>query len=70
MQEAIIRIEGMSCQHCVMQVQKAIQTLAGIGESEVTIGTATVHYDETQVRREEIEAAITAAGYEVKRTAG
>lgn len=66
MREAIIKIEGMSCQHCVMQVEKALRTLAGMRDSEVSIGTATVHYDETQVKREEIEAAIEAAGYQVK----
>lgn len=66
MQEAIIKIEGMSCQHCVMQVNKALKTLNGIGKSEVDIGTATVHYDETQVKKEDIVAAIEAAGYKVR----
>jgi len=67
MQEAIIKIEGMSCQHCVMQVKKALGTLGGISDSDVGIGTATVHYDESRVKKEEIEAAVEAAGYKVKR---
>lgn len=66
MNEAIIKIEGMSCQHCVMQVKKAIQTLGGIEDAAVNIGSATVHYDENKVKKEDIEAAIEAAGYEVK----
>jgi copper chaperone len=66
MQEAIIKIDGMSCQHCVMQVKKALGTL-GINDADVDIGTAKVHYDETQVKKEEIEAAVEAAGYKVRR---
>lgn len=69
MREAIIEIEGMSCEHCVMQVKKALKTLSGIGDSDVTIGAATVHFDETLVKREDIEAAIEAAGYKVSQVA-
>jgi copper chaperone len=67
MQEAIIKIDGMSCQHCVMQVKKALGTLGGVKDSDVEIGTATVHFDESQVKKEEIEAAVEAAGYQVRR---
>jgi copper chaperone len=67
MQEAIIKIDGMSCQHCVMQVKKALGTLSGINDADVDIGTATVHYDEAQVKKEDIEAAVEAAGYTVRR---
>jgi copper ion binding protein len=69
MEEAIIKIEGMSCQHCVMQVEKALGTLPGVWDSHVTIGSAVVHYDESAVKKEEIEAAIEAAGYRVKKEA-
>jgi len=67
MMEASINIEGMSCQHCVMSVKKAIGTLDGISEANVTIGNATVRFDETKVKRVDVEAAIEAAGYRVKR---
>ncbi len=63
MAEAIIKVEGMSCGHCVMRVKKAVETLAGIAEADVNIGTARVKYDESKVKREEIEKAIEAAGY-------
>ena len=66
MRQAIISIEGMSCEHCVIQVQKALGMLKGIEDADVTIGTATVHYDEELVKREDMEAAIEAAGYEVR----
>ena len=60
-----IKIEGMSCQHCVMRVKKAFETLPGIAELDVKIGTAAVTYDELMVKREDLEAAVEAAGYNV-----
>jgi len=65
MAEATIKIEGMSCGHCVMRVKKAVETLTGISEADVSIGTARVKYDEAKVNREDVEKAIEAAGYKV-----
>mgnify|MGYP000871082130 CR=1 FL=1 len=67
MAEANIKIEGMSCQHCVMAVKKAIGGLKGIDNAEVSIGSAAVKYDETKIKNEEIEAAIEKAGFKVSR---
>jgi copper chaperone len=67
MAEATIRITGMSCQHCVMAVKKAIGGLKGIEGSDVSIGNAVVKYDDKAVRKEEIEAAIEKAGFQVGR---
>jgi copper chaperone len=63
MQKATVRIEGMSCQHCVMRVKKALDGLPGVADAEVTIGSAVVKFDELKLTREAIEAAIQKAGY-------
>jgi copper chaperone len=65
MTETTIKIEGMSCQHCVMAVKKAIAGLKGIDQADVTVGNATVKYDESNVKKEEIEAAIEKTGFKV-----
>jgi copper chaperone len=65
MAEATIKIEGMSCGHCVMRVKKALETLGGIAEADVNIGAARVKYDESRVKREDLDAAVEAAGYKV-----
>jgi copper chaperone len=65
MAEATIKIEGMSCEHCVMRVKKAFEALGGIADLDVKIGTARITYDESTVKREDLEAAIEAAGYKV-----
>jgi copper chaperone len=65
MAEAIMKIEGMSCQHCVMRVRKAIDQLPGVIESKVDVGTATVVYDANTVTKEAVDKAVNDAGYKV-----
>jgi len=65
MVETKIAIEGMSCQHCVMAVKKALGGVPGILESDVNIGSAVVKYDENKIKKEEIEKKIETAGYKV-----
>jgi copper chaperone CopZ len=48
-----------------MRVKKAFEALPGIAGLDVEIGTASVTYDESTVKREDFEAAVEAAGYTV-----
>ncbi|HMU42525.1 MAG TPA: cation transporter [Ignavibacteriaceae bacterium] len=57
-----IKIEGMSCQHCVMAVKKEISKLA-IDNLDVKIGEAKVKFDESKVNPAAIKQAIVSAGY-------
>jgi copper chaperone len=66
MADAVIHIEGMSCQHCVMRVKKAIEGLAGVSSLNVEIGQAKVSFDESKIHKTAIEAAIVKAGYKIK----
>ncbi|HTZ18295.1 MAG TPA: cation transporter [Dissulfurispiraceae bacterium] len=65
MTEIILTIEGMSCQHCVMRVRKAIDALPGVASSDVSIGRAVVKYDESKVGKEDIAASVEKAGYKI-----
>jgi len=65
--ETKIAIEGMSCQHCVMAVKKALGGIPGILENNVQVGSASVKYDESKVSKEDIETTIEKAGYMVKK---
>ena len=58
------KIDGMSCQHCVMAVQKSLSKLK-LKEYEVKIGSANVEYDERETSEEMIIKAIDDAGYKV-----
>ncbi len=65
MTEAVIKIEGMSCQHCVMRVKKALDAIKGIIEANIMIGSASIKYDESKVERKDIDSAIEKAGYKI-----
>ncbi|TAK64428.1 MAG: copper chaperone [Bacteroidetes bacterium] len=60
-----LNIEGMSCNHCVMAVKKALSNVAGITVETVEIGKARVQYDETKVNESQLALAIEEAGYKL-----
>lgn len=60
--QKIFKIEGMSCQHCVMAVKKEISKL-NVNNFDVKIGEAKVDFDESKVNADEIRKAIVDAGY-------
>ncbi len=65
MSEVTININGMSCQHCVMRVKKAIDELNGVNSSEVAVGKAKIDIDETLLSRDDVEKTIKEAGYSI-----
>jgi len=65
MTEIIIKIEGMSCMHCVGRVRGAVEALTGVQALDVQIGQVKVTFDESKLKKGDIEKAITAAGYKV-----
>jgi copper chaperone len=58
-----INVGGMSCEHCVAAVGKAVRSVPGVTEARVDLKTGTVlvegSFDQAQVI-----AAIKSAGYE------
>lgn len=61
-----IKVKGMSCQHCVMAVTKALGALEGIKNVQVDLKSGLATYEEVKpVDPQKIAAAIKKAGYEV-----
>ena len=61
-----IKITGMSCQHCVMAVTKALGALDGIQNVQVDLKTGVATYEEVKtVDAKVVAAAIQKAGYDV-----
>ena len=58
-----LKIEGMSCNHCVMTVKQFLAVVPTVKVLDVQIGTASVEYDEQQVSKEKLAEAIDVAGY-------
>ena len=63
MTRTTLKIDGMSCGHCVMSVKKALATLEGVTVENVAVGSATVAYDPAISSAEQIVDAISDAGY-------
>jgi copper chaperone len=68
MSKAELKIEGMSCMHCVMAVKKALMETKGVKDAQVEMGKAVVTYDEGQVKPEALAEAVTKAGYKVAKS--
>jgi copper chaperone len=65
----ILKVKGMSCQHCVMSVTKALSQLDGVKNIQIELPTGMVRFDNTKdVASNRIEKAISDAGYEVVST--
>ena len=61
-----IKIKGMSCQHCVMTVTKALSVLDGIKDVKVDLKSSMATYEEIKtVDPKVIAAAVKKAGFEV-----
>lgn len=59
-----IKIEGMSCQHCVMAVTKALGSIPGIKNLKVDLPSGEATFENSQnVDRARIRKAVKDAGY-------
>ena len=63
MSRTTLKIEGMTCGHCVMTVKKTLQGLVGVDVEQVAIGSATVSYDPAVASADAIAQAVTDTGY-------
>ncbi len=65
MKTETIRIEGMTCNHCVMAVRRQLAQVENLQVEDVHIGSAVVTYDENAVSAAEIDRALESSGYTV-----
>jgi copper chaperone len=62
-----IKVKGMSCNHCVMRVTKALQAIEGIKNVKVDLQSGEATYDEDKpIDRKVIAERIRKAGYEAE----
>jgi copper chaperone CopZ len=63
MMSVTLKIDGMSCDHCVRAVRQALEDLPQVDIQSVEIGRASLRYDNDSTDVERILAAIQEAGY-------
>lgn len=61
---ATIKIKGMSCQHCVAAVTKALSELPGVSNVKVDLGRGEANYD-GEIASGKVKTAISRIGFEV-----
>jgi copper chaperone len=61
-----VKVKGMSCQHCVMAVKKALGEIEGVKEVVVNLEKGEATFTETKpVDKELVKEKVKKAGYEV-----
>ncbi|MCF8720650.1 heavy-metal-associated domain-containing protein [Nitrospina gracilis] len=62
-----LRVDGMTCGHCVETVSKAVSSIPGVSKVDVDLQkkSVTVDFDEGETGLADIKSKITDAGYEV-----
>lgn len=67
MNKAILIVNGMSCAHCVMAIERAVRALPGVASANVDLGarTLSIEYVPSKVSLEDIKRTVVDQGYEV-----
>ncbi|WP_052487912.1 cation transporter [Gordoniibacillus kamchatkensis] len=65
MQTVTLKVQGMSCNHCVMAISGALYKLGVTATVELAAGTVVVQFDPEKLTLDMIRAAIEAQGYGV-----
>ena len=65
MERMTLKIDGMTCGHCVSQVTKALKAVEGVKVEQLSVGSATVAFDPAVASEDKITQAIEDQGYTV-----
>lgn len=65
MQQATLQVNGMSCQHCVNSIEKAVKEIGGSARVDLKNNAVTVEYDENKLSLDAVKEAIEEQGYDV-----
>jgi len=67
MEKTILKVEGMSCEHCAVSVMTVMEALPGIKKVSVNLAdkNVAVEYDSNQIALNKIKAKIEDQGYDV-----
>lgn len=64
----VIFIDGMTCNHCKMSVEKSLRKVEGVIEANVSLFLKQVELEvKEHVKQADLEAAIIDAGYQVRK---
>lgn len=71
MQKATIQLETLTCPSCALKIDSAVKSLNGVEKESVSVmfnsSKVKLNFDDEKLSVGDIEKAITALGYEVKK---
>ena len=67
MAQTTLKIQGMTCNHCVMRVAKALKAVPGVQDALVDLSKAeaVITHDDAKATMEKLSVAVAEAGYKV-----
>jgi copper chaperone len=67
MMQKVLKVEGMTCQHCIQTITETVDKMTGVEKVVVSFEQkeVTIDFDELQTQTEAICAQILEAGFEV-----
>jgi len=65
MANTVLKVEGMSCGHCVSAIEKALAEKGASGKVDLASKNVAVEYDESKLSLDAIKEAIEDQGYDV-----
>lgn len=72
MKKATIQLETLTCPSCALKIEGATKALDGVEKESVKVlfnsSKVKLDFDENKISMEDIEKAIEALGYEVKKS--
>ncbi|NLW56823.1 MAG: heavy-metal-associated domain-containing protein [Firmicutes bacterium] len=72
MKKATIQLETLTCPSCLQKIDNAVKSLEGVEQESVSVlfnsSKVKLNFDEEKISIAQIEDAITALGYEVKKS--
>lgn len=72
MKKATIQLETLTCPSCLQKIDNAVKSLEGVDKESVNVlfnsSKVKLNFDDEKISLEKIANAITALGYEVKKS--
>ncbi|MDA0378248.1 MAG: heavy-metal-associated domain-containing protein [Bacteroidetes bacterium] len=62
-----LEMDGMSCNHCRMAVDQALEQVSGVESKEVGIGTAVITTSDWNAIRARVEEVLEEEGYPLRK---
>ena len=68
MEKSILKVDGMSCRHCVKAITEALEAMPGVSfaAAELSGKTVTIEYNPLLATLEKIKYEIEEQGYRVR----